>query len=441
MHQYKKILLVAGFFLTCLNISFGQKPTPMLNIQYWKTSTDIPVYFVEAKNPPELLVAVSFAAGSVNEGARWGLSFATNKIIQDGGTQRLSSQEVANEKSDYGCVISGDADKEASTLTLLTLSDQPYQNHCIALYHDTLINPKLSSDTLNQVKQEMLAEQQAQEESPEAQADLAFMEALYQKNPLAHNMLGTPKTVTLLTRGDIIKFYDTYYVRNNAAIFIVGNIEKATAIKLSNQLTKGLPQGQKAPLPDKMKPTESKQHFIVESNQTYIRIGTLFPFKSSTQDRFAQLVGNYILGGGVLVSKLNHVIREQNGLSYNIGSQFLSLKPQKPWLIQLQTKNSDTSKALALTMNTLGEYLAAGPSKKEIDQTKVALINRLPLSISDNSKIMSMLGIIYFNELPIDFLDTYSQNIQAVTYQQILDSFQKHIAPSKLTTVIVGGKP
>ena len=46
--------------------------------------------------------------------------------------------------------------------------------------------------------------------------------------------------------------------------------------------------------------------------------------------------------------------------------------------------------------------------------------------------------MIGFYRLPLDYLDTFTGRIEAVTLEQIRDAFRRRIDPDRLATVVVG---
>ena len=60
--------------------------------------------------------------------------------------------------------------------------------------------------------------------------------------------------------------------------------------------------------------------------------------------------------------------------------------------------------------------------------------------MDSNSKIAEYLAVIGFYELPIDYLDSFNEKVNAVTLEQVKSAFQRRIHPDKMVTVIVGGK-
>jgi zinc protease len=107
----------------------------------------------------------------------------------------------------------------------------------------------------------------------------------------------------------------------------------------------------------------------------------------------------------------------------------------------LQTRRDATQEALRTAREELARYLADGPTEAELTQAKNNLIGGFPLRIDSNRKILEYLAVIGFYQLPLDWLDTYSDKVAAVTREDILRAFRARVRPEAMMTVIVGGQP
>lgn len=175
------------------------------------------------------------------------------------------------------------------------------------------------------------------------------------------------------------------------------------------------------------------------ASQSHIRIGQ--PGVTRTDpDYFPLYVGNYILGGGGLVSRLSEEVREKRGFSYSIYSYFLPMRRKGPFILGLQTKNSQRDQALKVVRKVLADFVAQGPTEKELEAAKKYLTGSFPLRIDSNGKIADYLTIIGFYGLPLTYLNDFIPRIEAVTIAQIRDAYQRRVHPEKMVTVIVGGE-
>jgi len=147
-----------------------------------------------------------------------------------------------------------------------------------------------------------------------------------------------------------------------------------------------------------------------------------------------------VLGGGGLVSRLHEEVREQRGLSYSVNSYFSPMEQNGPYLLSLQTRNDQVDEALAVMRETLEEFVDKGPTEKELVASKKNITGGFPLRIESNSKILDYMTMIGFYDLPLDYLDTFNGHVMAVTREQIVDAYQRRVAPDAMVTIIVGGE-
>ncbi|MBW8362941.1 MAG: hypothetical protein K0M39_00095, partial [Rhizobium sp.] len=106
----------------------------------------------------------------------------------------------------------------------------------------------------------------------------------------------------------------------------------------------------------------------------------------------------------------------------------------------LQTKLAQTDDALKVARTTLRQFITEGPSEAELKQAKDNLTGGFPLRIDSNRKILEYLSLIGFYKLPLDYLDTWVDKVNAVDVATVKQAFARHIDPDKLVTVIVGGE-
>src|SRR5205814_4650009 len=155
-------------------------------------------------------------------------------------------------------------------------------------------------------------------------------------------------------------------------------------------------------------------------------------------DYFPLFVGNYILGGGGFVSRLYKEVREKRGYAYSAYSYFLPLAARGPFLLGLQTRNDQADEALAQARAVLEEFLRKGPTQAELAAAQRGLVGGFPLRIDSNRKLLEQASVIGFYGLPLDWLNRFSANVQAVTLEGVRAAFAKRIRTEELTTVVAG---
>ncbi|WP_133130951.1 M16 family metallopeptidase [Legionella yabuuchiae] len=404
----------------------------------WKTSNGANVVFYQAMEVPMLNIKVAFAAGSAYDGDQFGLSALTTDLLNQGNDGKDAST-IAELLEATGAQYHTESTRDMVVLDLKTLSEATALNSATDIFAKIIAKPDFLAPAFDREKsQQLMAINQALE-SPNEVANQAFFRVLYQDHPYAHPVLGTTETVEQIALKDVRNFYRTHFVGQNATVVLVGAIQPDQAKAIAEKLTQGLQKGASPPSIIRALPLSEDMNVEVPfpSSQTIIRLGQL-GITHHNKDYFPLVVGNYILGGGSLVSQLAIEVREKRGLSYGVHSQFLPLAGVGPFLISLATKANQANTAIDITRKVLTNFVQHGPNPKEITEAKQYLIGSFPLAIASNSSIADMLLKIAFYNLPEDYLDTYIERVNAVTQSEIKSAFNSTLSSSKLLQVTVG---
>ena len=429
---------ICGLLIFVFSLSAIATENPVVNIQTWQAKNGAKVFFVQAKELPMVDVQVVFAAGSVYDGKFWGLSSLTNNLMGQGTTNQTADQ-IAEKFDRVGAQFSVDSDRDMATLQLRTLSDPRYFDLALQDFADVLTNATLPEDAFKRTKSNTLAAIKLVLQKPRNVAMRTFNQLVFTGQSYAHEPLGTLASVKALTRSQAVGFYKRFYVAKNADVIIVGDLSLSHAKQVADFIVGKLPPGQPAPKQPYAPLSEKaiSKHINYPATQTTIVLGQVGITRENPA-YFPLVVGNYALGGMPLSSILFKEVRDQRGLAYFVYSRFIPLKFRGSYRIQLQTKASNTNKALTVVQDTLRRFVKEGPSQAELDAAKNNLIGSFLLGLSSNSDILDVVTSIAFYDRPLNFLDTYRANVQKVTVEQVKNAFLQTVHPNKMVTVTVG---
>jgi zinc protease len=430
------------YFLTFLSlfISNTQAETShvILKIEHWSTKNNIPVYFVAKNEIPMIDIGVLFHAGSAQDNNSPGIAQFTAQML-DQATPSLSADQIANRFETVGAHYNANTNQDMTSLNLRSLSASKFFNPALSTFSTLLKDATFPEPAINRIKKQMLIALQQEAQTPTEVAAKIFYQILYGLHAYASPILGNKISIQQISREKLLNFYHLNYVAQKAMIAIVGNVTKAKAMGIAEQLSGMLPKG-KAPIPVYAPLSPQLKNPIIKvpypSKQTTIFLGQI-GIAIKDPDYFPLVVGNQILGGGILTSKLFNEVRNKRGLCYGINSGFKPLQAAGPFLIVLQTRHDQAAKALALTQQTLKSFLAEGPTAQELQGAKQALIGNFPTSIASNEAILAAVEKIGFYQLPLDYLDSYQQSINSVNLEQVRHAFQR-IKPEKMIVVMLG---
>ncbi|MFQ5644245.1 MAG: M16 family metallopeptidase [Thiogranum sp.] len=433
MKPYGRLLL--GVLALCQVTLANALP----DIQSWNTDKGTRVLFVEAHELPMVDVRIVFDAGGARDGGQPGIASLTNALL-DQGAAGLNADQIAQGFEQLGSNLGSGSERDMAWVSVRSLTDSKLLKPSLELFGKVLTKPDFpQADFLREQKRTLIG-LEYQKQKPKSIASKAFYEGVYGDHPYAHDPSGTEDSVKALSTDALRKFYQRYYVARNATLVIVGDVTRKQAQSIAAGLADALPEGEKAPaLPEVAELQAAQDRFIEHpTTQSHVLMGAP-GVKRGDADYYTLYVGNHILGGSGLVSRISQEIREKRGLSYSAYSYFLPMKRRGPYTLGFQTRNDQRDEALSVLRATLQAYIDKGPTGKELKSSKNNIIGGFPLRVSSNGKIAEYLAVIGFYNLPLDYLSQFTANIEAVTVDKIKDAYQRRVHPDRMVTITVGG--
>jgi zinc protease len=424
-------MLLVGFFCNLAQAA--------VKIEHWQTPQGSRVYYVHTEGLPMADIQVAFDAGSARDGSQFGLSALTSALL-DTGAGQWNADEIAQRFESVGAQFGSSISIDMASVSLRTLTDKPLFDKALETMQVILSSPSFNEADFQREKNRTIAGLKQQEESPAELAGIAYYKALYGDHPYGHPAAGEIATVSGFEVADLRSFYQKYYVAANAMVVIVGDLSRQQAEQTAEMLISGLPIGQKPePIPNVAMPIKSSfQHIDFPSTQTHVLVGMPGTYRKDP-DYFTLYVGNHILGGSGLVSKLFDEVREKRGLAYSASSSFAPMFRKGPFTASLQTRNDQTGQALDVLNKTLADFIAQGPTEAELIAAKKNITGGFAMRFDTNKELTSYVSMIGFYEMPLDYLDTFQQNVEKVTVASIKDAFKRRIDPQLMQTITLGG--
>ena len=431
INVHTKIIL---FSTLCFAVSALASP----DIEYWTTDKGADVYYVHAPELPMVDIQIVFDAGSTRDADSLGIAMLTNSLLAEGANGE-DADTISNGFESLGAIYAADVGYDSASLQLRSLTETELLTEAIENFKKVISTPDFPNDALERKRSQMLIAIKAKEQSPGVIAKDAFMSAIYQSHPYGKPSEGNEASIKSIKREDIVSFYKKYYTAKNSMIAIVGAIDRKTAEQISEDIVNVLQDGKKAvPLSKVNKLGVSKNIFIeYPSVQTHILVGQP-GVKRGDADYFPLYVGNHILGGGGMVSRLFEEVREKRGLSYSAYSYFSPMRSKGPFIAGLQTKTDQSDEAISVVLENIKNYIELGPTEEELISAKKNIIGGFPLRVDSNSKILNYVVVVGYYKLPLDYLRTFNSNVEAVTIEHIKDAFKRRLTVDNLVTVKVG---
>ena len=420
-----------------------------LPIQHWTLANGARIYLVSTNALPIVDAQLDFDAGSRRDpAAQAGLASVTATMVEKGvragrnGEPALDQNALGEAWADLGASFDVSAGTDRTSYSLRSLSDPALLNKAVALAAREIGEPSFPDDVWQRERERINAAIKEANTKPATVTGRAFAADVYGTHPYGQEV--TEETLARIDTAAMRQRYQQLIVPCRAKLSIVGAVTRAEAESIANTLLSRLPGPEActplpaiAPVAALTAPKDDRIAF--DSAQAHVLIGQPgYPRKDP--DHFALTLGNYVLGGGGFVSRLMNEVREKRGLTYSIYSGFAPGLEAGAFRVGFQTRPDQAEEAVKVSREVLAKFVAEGPTAAELKAAKDNLIGGFPLLLDSNRKLIGNVANIAWHDLPLDYLDTWTARMNAVTAADVKAAFQRKLQPERMVTVVVGGK-
>jgi zinc protease len=427
---------LAALLLATLLAAWMPLAHAVLPIEHWTTSRGARVYFVRADAIPMLDVNLDFDAGARHDPpGRSGLASMTTAMLAR-GIEGMDEATLAERFAELGASRGGGAGDDRAGVSVRTLASERERDAAIGLLARIAATPTFPAALLERERERTVQGLREALVRPEAIVQRTFSALAYPTHPYGRSP--TPESIAAIGRDDLVAFHRQRFGADRAVVSMIGAITRAQAESIAERLTRDLPRGEAPPpLPAVVAPPPVERRIAHPASQSHLLVGAPAMARDDP-DYFPLFVGNYVLGGGGFVSRLTSEVREKRGLSYSVYSYFSPQAQPGPFVVGLQTQKAQTDEALKVVRETLGRFVADGPTEAELTAAKQNLVGGFALRIDSNRKILDNLSTIGWYRLPLDWLERWTDRVEAVTVAQVRDAFGRRVKPDAMVTVVVG---
>jgi len=419
-----------------------------------RLSNGLEVLIAERHNLPVVgLNLVIKGGGTLVPIGKEGLASLAGNLLTK-GTKTRDSLQIASELSDLGASMNANGGAESCDLSLTTLTRN--LPRALKIYTDVLLNPTFPEKELERLRTQQLSTLLRQADSAPTIANLIFPKLLYgETHPYGRSNAGTPKSVKSLTRDDVVGFYQSLFVPNNAALVVAGDVTPDAIMPILEAALKdwkpGSPVATTLPEPPASRPVTV---YLVDkpgAAQSILSVGQVGVARN-TPDYFPLTIMNAILGGQ-FSSRINLNLREDKGYTYGARSSFNFAKGPGPFEAGAPVKTEDTRPALVELIKELTDITGPRPATAtEVAFAKDRLIKGFPARFESiaggggrrggggGGGLGGTLAELVLYDLPNDYFTAYRDKVEAVTPADVARVAKKYLDPSRMTILVVGDR-
>ena len=248
------------------------------------------------------------------------------------------------------------------------------------------------------------------------------------------------ETVENITLEDVENYYLTYAKPNNAYLTIVGDVNFEDIQKQIKTLFSSWKKGKlpkySMPIVDDVAKTEI--NFIDMSNavQSEITVSNIINISMSHPDYFALRLANQILGGQG--GRLYENLREDKGFTYGAYSGVSTSRYVGNFYASTSVRNEVTDSSVVEILNEINRMLVENVSESKLASVKEKFVGNFIMSTERPSTIANFAQNIDKFNLPNNFYETYLDNFQKVSLEDIKRVANTYFKKDNLRIVIVG---
>ena len=395
------------------------------------------VVVVEQPRLPLVSFRLAFRAGDSADPAELpGLTDVMTDMLVE-GTESRTSRQVAEEVARFGATLTAGASSDYLTVAASSLA--AYAEQVFALLADVTLRPTFPEGELALSKANAQQNLIAQRAQPSFLASEAVARVLFGQHPYAV-VAATPESIEALSRDALVRHHRALLVPNNAVLLVVGDVSRDRILALAAEHFGGWAPGEVASPEFPAPPARSERTaYLVDrpgSAQTNILVANT-SIRRTDPGYFPMLVMHTILGGNAS-ARLFMNLREEKGYTYGAYSQLDARRLAGSFRATTEVRNEVTGVSLQEIFYELNRIRTEDVSDKELTDAKTYLTGIFPIRLETQEGLVDQLVQIRMHDLAPDYLQTYRENIQRVTKEDVRRAASENLTPDRAAVVVVG---
>ena len=443
----KKNIILSILILFVINLNFAQidrtkqpesGPDPEIKFgtpKTFKLKNGIQVLVVEDDKLPVVTYSLRIDRNPIIDGEKVGVSTLLSAMLGN-GTTNIPKDEFNEEVEFLGASVSVTfRGGSANTLT-------KNNSRVLELWSDAIINPLLTEEEFDKEKAKLLESLKADINNIDAISSRVSSALSYGKNH-PYGEFTTEQTIENVTFEDVIEYHKKYNIPNNAYIVVVGDVKtkelKAVLKEKFEPWKKGkLPVNPEPLYTDNVGLTEINFIDVPSATQSTVIFTNNTRLKQTDEDYFAALLANQVLGGGS-EGYLFKNLRDDNGWTYGsysgLGSNRYGVSR---FTAEAKVRNSVTDSTVTEIVKEISRIRTENVDPQRLKDVKAAYLGNFIFSTERASTVANFALGQKLNNLPDDYYETFIENINKVTAQDLKKAANKYFKLGNTRIIVVG---
>jgi zinc protease len=361
------------------------------------------------------------------------------------GTSKHTRQQIKDEfdRLKANVFIGGGGNSAFVSITTI----RPNLTEVLKLVAEVLTDPIFPSEEFEKLRNEQLAQIEVSRSEPQAIAFTKMQRHInpYPKSDVRYTAgfeedIADHKSVTL---DQVKKFYKEFYGASSATMAVVGDFDAAEVKALVTESFGAWKNPQPfSRLVSKVFPVTTVNEATEtpdKANAMFVA-GYVFEMRDDHADYPALVLGNYMLGGGFLNSRLAVRIRQKDGLSYGVGSNFFSnsLDAVSNFQAYAIYAPENGEKLEAAFKEEISKVIATGFTAEEVTAAKSGWTQNRTVNRAQDGGLAGTLNNYLYITRDLMWDDSLEKKVTALTPEDVNAAMKKWLTLDKMNIVKAG---
>jgi len=361
------------------------------------------------------------------------------------GTTKHTRQQIQDELDRLKARVGVSGRATQATVSIETIKEN--FPAVLRLAAEVLREPVFPEKEFEELRQENLAAIEQQKSEPDAVGSTFYQRHM---NPWPKGDVRYVQTFdeeaeayTKATLADAKGFYSSFYGASTGELAIVGDFdEAAVSAEIAELFGDWKSPGTFTRVPQPYQEVAAIQETLEtpdKANAFYVG-GQNLAVRDDDPDFPSLLLGNYMLGGGFLNSRLATRIRQKEGLSYGVGSQLTASPLEKSGAFTTFAiyAPQNSAKLEVAMKEEIARVLKDGFEEKEIAEAKSGWLQSRQVGRAQDGSLARTLALDLYLGRTLSWDDELEKKVGALTAADIQAAMRRNLDPAKMTIVKAG---
>ena len=362
------------------------------------------------------------------------------------GTKHLSFQQYKDRLDELKANVAFGGEPGELTISIQTKNE--FFDETMDVVRQALREPALEESELEIVKRQLITQMESMKSEPQA---LAATEIRRRLDPYpTDDVRYTPtidegiQQIEAVTIDDIKNLYNDFLNGEHGQIAVVGDFDLPSTVgKLNSMFNNWKSDIRYVRIESPAIPGITGDRISINTpdkkNAVYIA-GLTAPIRDDNDDYESLLIGDYILGGGPLSSRLADRVRKKEGLSYGVGSNFqASSKDDKAMFMMFAISNPENTEKVVTTIDQeLTRLLESGVTGDELEKAKESYLKNRQGGRAQEGRLASLLLDNLATDRTMEFQKSSDDRISGLSKEQVDGALRRHIKKEDLMIITAG---